>query len=63
MRYTNKLPENSPIILPVWLNVGVFVFKLGGCGFARFGTPIFFTHLGLMVFQVKNWPDCIISQQ
>ena len=33
MHRTDKYPQHSLIISPVWLNGLVFVYKLSGCGF------------------------------
>ena len=33
MHHTNKYSRHSSILWSVWLNDGVFVYELSGCGF------------------------------
>ena len=50
VHHKDKYSQHSSIIWPVWLNGGVFVYKLSGCGFEICG----FTKIRLYTILEKS---------
>ena len=53
MHCTDKYSQHSSIISSVWLNGWVFVYKLGGCGFAS-GCCLWTTILAINLPVIKE---------